>query len=199
MLTPPHPALFLQVWLLLGLQSFGGGVATLTLIRRAVVEQQGWLSETEFTRSWALVQMAPGINLLGLTILIGHRVAGVQGVVLALLGLLLPSVAIALLLTAVYQGIQHLAAVQAALRCVIPATVGLGLLTALHMAHPLMVASRREGSGSFLLSSMLLLCSGMAVAWWHWPVILVLCAAGAVSAFANWRRKAYMDTEATDS
>ncbi len=198
MLKPTRPA-FLQVWLLVGLQSFGGGVATLTLIRRAVVEQQGWLPEAEFTRNWAIVQMAPGINLLGLTILIGRRVAGVQGVVLALLGLLLPSVAIAVLLTAVYQSIQHLAAVQAALRCVIPATVGLGLLTALYMARPLMVASRREGSGSFLLSSMLLLGSGMAVTWWHWPVISVLCTSGTVSAFANWRRKAVVDPEATDS
>ena len=198
MLKPTRPA-FLQVWLLVGLQSFGGGVATLTLIRRAVVEQQGWLPEAEFTRNWAIVQMAPGINLLGLTILIGRRVAGVQGVVLALLGLLLPSVAIAVLLTAVYQSIQHLAAVQAALRCVIPATVGLGLLTALYMARPLMVASRREGRGSFLLSSMLLLGSAMAVTWWHWPVILVLCTSGAVSAFANWRRKAGVDPEATGS
>ena len=174
---------------MVGFQSFGGGVATLTLIRQTVVEQQRWLSEAEFTRNWALVQIVPGINLLGLTILIGKRVAGAKGVALALLGLLLPSVTITLLLTALYESIQHLEVVQAAVRGIIPATVGLGLLTSLHMARPLLVASLSEGKASFLLSGILLSGSGMVVAWWHWPVILVLCVAGAVNAFAAWRRQ----------
>lgn len=116
---------------MLGFQAFGGGATTLTLIRRNVVEQQGWLSEAEFTRDWALVQIVPGINLLGLTILIGRRVAGAKGVALALLGLLLLSVTLTILLTALYERIQHLEVVRAALRGVIPATVGLGLLTTL--------------------------------------------------------------------
>ena len=189
---------FLRVWLLVGFQSFGGGATTLTLIRRNVVEQQGWLCEAEFTRDWALVQIVPGINLLGLTILIGRRVAGPKGVALALLGLLLPSVTLTILLTALYKRIQHLEVAQAALRGVIPATVGLGLLTTLQMARPPMNASFREGKVSFLLSGILLLGSGMAVAWWHWPVILVLCVAGTVSALTCWwRQKARFDKETT--
>lgn len=188
------------MWLWLGFQSFGGGATTLTLIRRTVVEQQGWLCEAEFTRDWALVQIVPGINLLGLTILIGRKVAGAKGVALALLGLLLPSVTLTILLTALYERIQHLEVVQAALRGVIPATVGLGLLTTLHIARPLMIASFHEGKASFLLSGILLLGSGMVAAWWHWPVILVLCVAGAVSANASWRRhKERFDRETTRS
>lgn len=187
---------FLRVWLVIGLQSFGGGATTLTLIQRAVVEQN-WLSETEFTRDWALVQIVPGINLLGLTILIGQKVARAKGVALALVGLLFPSVTLTILLTALYARIQHLQVVQAALLGVIPATVGLGLLTTLQMARPLVVASIREGKGSFLLSGILLLGSGIAVTRWHWPVILVLCVAGAVSAFASWRRQARFTTETT--
>ena len=198
--APPPLTHFLRVWLWLGFQSFGGGATTLTLIRRTVVEQQGWLCEAEFTRDWALVQIVPGINLLGLTILIGRQVAGAKGVVLALLGLLLPSVTLTILLTALYERIQHLEVVQAALRGVIPATVGLGLLTTLHIARPLMIASFYEGKASFLLSGILLLGSGMVAAWWHPPVILVLCLAGAVSANASWRRqKARFDKESTRS
>ncbi len=196
--TPPSLTYFLRVWLMLGFQSFGGGVTTLTLIRRTVVEQQGWLSEAEFTRAWALVQIAPGINLLGLTILIGRGVAGVPGVVLALLGLLLPSVTITLLLTGLYERVQHLEVVQAALRGVVPATVGLGLLTTVQMTRPLMSASLREGKASFLLSGILLISSGIVVTWWHWPVILVLCVAGAVSGEAAWlRHRARLNTETT--
>lgn len=186
--SPPPLAHFLRIWLLLGLQSFGGGTATLTLMRRVVVEQQGWLSEAEFSQYWGLVQMVPGINLLGLIILTGQRVAGAKGVVLALVGLLFPSVMLTLLLTVVYASVQQLTLVQAALRGVIPATVGIGLLTAVQIARPLLAASLKEGKVSFLLSGMILFGSGMSVLWWHWPVLLVLCLAGTVSACISWQQ-----------
>src|SRR5262249_61988945 len=84
----------LLIWLNLGIQSFGGGAATLYLIRRAAVERYHWLSDEEFTRYWGICQISPGINLVGLSILIGWRVARWLGVALALAGLLLASAAI---------------------------------------------------------------------------------------------------------
>ncbi len=192
---PPVSAwLLLRVWLSLGLQSFGGGGATLALIRRAAVEQQGWLTEAEFTRYWALVQVAPGINLLALTILIGRRVAGARGIALALFGLLLPSVTIAILITAAYARIQHLAEVQAALRGIIPTTVGLGLLTAVQMTRSLLADGWREGKGSLVLCLLLLTGSGLAVAVWHSPVVLILIGSGAIGAAAVGFRRAAPET-----
>lgn len=180
----PTPScwLLLRIWLLLGVQSFGGGAATLFLIRRAVVERYGWISAEAFTRYWAICQIAPGINLLGLTILIGWHLAGVAGATLSLVGLLLPSVSITLLLTALYASIQDLALVQAAFRGVIPATVGLGLLLSIQMGRPLLVAGWRTGQLSFWLSCALLIGSGIVVTVWHPPVIAVLCVSGAVGA-----------------
>ncbi len=178
----PSCWLLLRVWLLLGLQSFGGGAATLFLIRRTVVERYGWISAEAFTRYWAICQIVPGINLLGLTILIGWHLAGGAGAMLSLLGLLLPSVSITILLTALYASIQDLAPVRAALRGVIPATVGLGLLLSIQMGRPLLVASWRMGRLSFWLSCVLLIGSGIVVAVVHPPVIAVLCVSGAVGA-----------------
>ncbi len=185
----PSPWLVLRVWLLLGAQSFGGGAVTLTLIRRAVVDRYGWVSEAQFTRDLALCHISPGINLVALAILIGRRLAGAKGVALAPLGLLLPSAAIAVLFTAFFVRIHHLEGVQAALRGVIPAAVGLGLLTALQMARPLLADSRREGPASLLLSAALLAGAGLA-AWAHVPVLLILCASGVAGAAAHWRRHA---------
>lgn len=178
----------LRVWFTLGVQSFGGGTATLALIRRAVVEQYGWISEAEFTRIWALVQVAPGINLLALTILIGRRTGGARGIGIAMLGLLLPSVTITTLLAAGYAHIEKLPAVQAALKGIIPATVGIGLLTGLNMARPPLIAAKREGAGSLTLSLLLMAGSGLAVAAGHWQVILVLLLAGGIAGFAAWLR-----------
>lgn len=189
-MTSTRPSLwqFFRVWLTLGCQSFGGGMATLALIRRAVVEQHGWVSEADFTRDWALVQVAPGINLLGLIILIGRNVAGARGVFLALFGLLFPSVTIAILLTLFYTHVQSAPVVQAALRGVLPAVLGIGLLTSGQMARPPLQESRLESPSSLGLSLFLLIGSGLALALWRWPVLLILNVVGLISAFAAWRR-----------
>ena len=176
-----------SVWLAIGLQSFGGGTATLALVRRAVVQQHGWLSDTDFVRDWALCQVAPGINLLAVTILIGRRLGGMTGVLLALAGLLLPSAGITIAITACYVHFQSDPSVKAALHGVIPATVGLGLLTAGQMLVPQLSAARRDGRPTLLLSIGLLAASAFVVAAWHLPVVLVLCAVGGTSALIHWR------------
>lgn len=192
--SPPGaaPSLWrlLGIWLALGAQSFGGGTATLFLIRRAAVERYAWISDEEFTRYWSLCLVAPGINLLGMTILLGRRVAGLGGVFVALAGLLLPSVGITILMTALYTGLRDTPVVAAALHGIVPATVGLGLLMSSSMARPLLAASRREGRASMWLSLVLLAGSAMAMALLAPPVIAVLCTAGAVGALAGWRRAA---------
>ncbi len=188
-LTVPLPssALLLRVWLALGIQSFGGGAATLYLIRRAVVEQHKWIPDAEFARDWALCHIAPGMNLLGLTILIGRRLAGARGIALCLLGLLLPSVTITIIITALYARIRDLAVVQAALRGVIPASVGLGALMAVQLARPLLAESRSERRASLLLSGALLIGTGLAAGLTRLPVVLILCASGGISALLRWR------------
>lgn len=191
--SQPSTLTLLRVWLSLGLQSFGGGLATLALIRRAVVEQRGWLTEADFARDWSLVQLAPGINLLALTILIGRRTGGVRGICLSLAGLLLPSVAVTILLTAFYARVQGTPLVREALCGVIPAIVGLGLVTAWQIARPLLSRSRREGRGSLSLSLLLLAGSGLAVWRAHLPVIAVLVVSGAIYAFWNWQQARQRD------
>jgi chromate transporter len=177
---------FLRVWFMIGLQSFGGGTATLFLIRRTSVEQYGWLSAEEFTRDWALVQAAPGINLLGMTILVGRRVAGLLGGIVALIGLMLPSVTITILMTALYADLRNLPVIQAALHGIVPATVGLGLLLTTNMARPLLESSKRESSFSFIVSLVILFGSALAVVLFDLPVLLVLLCAGLLSGLTMW-------------
>jgi len=180
----------LWIWTVIGVQSFGGGSATLYLIRRVAVERYRWLTDEEFTRYWGLCQIAPGINILGLVTLIGWRVAGGVGVALALGGLLLPSAAITVALTAVYASIRQAPLVRAAIAGVVPATVGLGLLLGFTMVRPLLAAARREGRASTIVAVALLAASIMAAALSHAPVLAILWGAGGLSALAQWQRMA---------
>jgi chromate transporter len=180
----------LLIWLNIGIQSFGGGAATLYLIRREAVERHGWLSDEEYTRYWGICQIAPGINILGLVILIGWQVSGALGVALALGGLLLPSAAITIMLTAMYSRVEQVPLVQAALSGVVPATAGLGLLLAVGMLRPLLSASRREGRASLAVALALLAGSVLVVAQTSTPVVAVLWGTGGLAALANWQRVA---------
>ena len=187
--TSPTPGLQLRTWLLLGLQSFGGGIATLTLIRETFVERRSWITADEYTRYWSLVQLAPGINLLALTILIGRRTAGNLGIAIALFGLLAPSAAITILLTAFYSHIQHAHWLQSALRGIVPATIGVGLVTAFRSAMPAVADSRLEGFGSLALSALVLIASGAAALAFPRSVAAVLLLAGSTMAIHGAMRR----------
>lgn len=189
-ITPePSSKLLLRVWLALGLQSFGGG-SSLVLIHRTIVEQYGWISDETFTRNWALSQMCPGINLIAFTLLCGKQIAGVRGMVLCLLGLLLPSVSITILLTATYTYVRDAQIVTRALNAILPASVGLGLLSAYNMAREPIQTSRAAGSGSLALSLVVLIASGALMLFFKLPVFVILLGAGALlSLVALWKSR----------
>ena len=74
----------------LSLLAFGGGNTVLPEMQRQVVEVQHWMSAREFVSLYALAQAAPGPNLL-VASLIGWRVAGLSGALVATLGICLPA------------------------------------------------------------------------------------------------------------
>ena len=74
----------------LSLLAFGGGNTVLPDMQRQVVEVQHWMSAQEFAALYALAQAAPGPNML-ISTLIGWRVAGLPGALVATLGICLPS------------------------------------------------------------------------------------------------------------
>ena len=160
---PPRLSELLRVWFSIGLQSFGGGSSTLYLIHQACITR-GWLDEAEFARAWALVQISPGINLIKLTAVIGYELRRWPGLCIALAGLLLPSAAITVLMTAGFAAIQEQPVVVAAMRGVIPATIGLSLAMGIQMARGLLDHARREGRGRLVSYWMLLAAAALLYA-----------------------------------
>jgi chromate transporter len=74
---------------LLSLVAFGGVTALLPELHRLVVEQRHWMDDATFAQLYAIAQAAPGPNLLVVT-LIGWKVAGLAGAVVATLAICLP-------------------------------------------------------------------------------------------------------------
>jgi chromate transporter len=161
-------------WLVIGIQSFGGGSSTLLLIHQACIKH-GWTDEDEFVRTWALVQVSPGINLVKLTALIGYQLRGWPGLAAATAGLLLPSAVVTVLMTAGFTVIRSQPVVQAVMRGIIPATIGLSLAMGVNMAQPLLTNAYQEGPSRLgghlvILVSAALLMAANSVS----PVVVLL-------------------------
>jgi chromate transporter len=85
-------------YLLLSLMSIGGAISTTAEMHRFLVEQNHWLTQTQFNESIALAQAAPGPNVLFVALMgwhvgmnAGSMGAAVLGVAVTMLGILLPS------------------------------------------------------------------------------------------------------------
>ncbi len=82
-------------FLVLSLLAIGGAMVTAPDMHRFVVNERGWLTDTGFTASVALAQAAPGPNVL-IVAVIGWNVAGLTGVLVTMVGNLLPSTLLAI-------------------------------------------------------------------------------------------------------
>lgn len=79
---------------LLSLLAVGGISSIMPEMQRIVVEQQQWVSAAEFTQLFAVSQAAPGPNVL-ICSLIGWKLAGLWGALVALAGICVPAMVLA--------------------------------------------------------------------------------------------------------
>lgn len=79
---------------LLSLISVGGIPSVMPEMQRFVVDVKGWLTPAEFIQAFAVGQAAPGPNVL-IASLIGYKVAGLAGAVVALGAMCFPAAVIA--------------------------------------------------------------------------------------------------------
>lgn len=123
----------IQVFLLLGAFSFGGGLGSMELIRSRVVDQQMWLTNAEFTDIISISEMTPGPLGINIASFVGTRVAGVPGTIAATLSYVAPAVVIVILMAKVYFKYRDLGIVKAILNSLHPAVAAMVISAALRL------------------------------------------------------------------
>jgi len=144
-------------------------------------QKHGWLDDEEFVRLWALVQIAPGINLVKFTLLIGRKLRGWPGLAAAGAGLLLPSALVTVLMTAGFTIVQSQPLVQAAMRGVLPAAIGLTLAMGVQMAQPLLTRAYPEGPPRLAVHLLILAAAALLMAVNGVSPVVVMLGAGAAA------------------
>lgn len=74
--------------------TFGGGFVIVTFMKRKFVDELHWLDDQEMLDMTALAQSSPGAIAVNAAILVGWRVEGLAGMVIAVLGTIIPPMVI---------------------------------------------------------------------------------------------------------
>ena len=87
---------------LLSACTFGGGFVIVSLMNKKFVEELGWLEEDEMLDITAITQSSPGPLPVNASVIIGYRIHGVTGSLVAILGTILPPMIIISLISLFY-------------------------------------------------------------------------------------------------
>lgn len=148
-------SLFLH-FLMLSLLCVGGAITAAPEMHRFIVGQAHWLSDTQFTSSIALAQAAPGPNVLFVAVL-GWNIAGLNGALAAMAGIMLPSTTLVMLATRWARSNRESIGVRAFTAGMAPLTVGLFLATGWLLAEPYVSAPEHRLTSLALIAATLAL------------------------------------------
>ena len=118
----------------IGSVTFGGGLVMVPLIESEVVNNHQWLTHQEFADAFALGQITPGPVLITATF-VGYRVAGTLGALVATISIFLPSFLMTIAAASSLKRFRSNKLVQAFLRGIAPAVVGLLIAAALSVGR----------------------------------------------------------------
>jgi len=153
--------------------TFGGGSATIAVIKRQIVEQRGWIDESQFDLSYALSRLTPGTNLLAFCTAAGWTSRRWPGAIVALIAASIPCSLLAVLVTVFYEQLAASVWFQAALAGALAAAVAIMVSTAWVFAEPHVKAARWKAL--IVVPAAAALALGLHLS----PVTILLLAAGA--------------------
>jgi chromate transporter len=90
------------IWGKIGLFSFGGPAAQIALMQRIIVDEKGWLTETQFLNALSFCMLLPGPEAMQLATYAGWRLNGIFGGLVAGLLFVLPGALVMMALGTIY-------------------------------------------------------------------------------------------------
>ena len=156
--------------------TFGGGFVIVPLMRKKFVENLHWLGDEEMMDIAAIAQSSPGAIVVNASILLGYRVAGVAGGLVAVLGSVLPPLIILSVISLFYAAFRNnryvslvmrgMQAGVAAVVCDVVLTMGQALLKTRRALYIVMMALGFGAAVFFDVNAVaVILACGLVGAW----------------------------------
>ena len=110
----------------LSMFTFGGGFVIVSLMRKKMVVQYGWINDEEMLDFITIAQSSPGPIAVNGSLMVGYHLAGVPGALVSALGTILPPMIILTLVSIGYKAVSENMWIKAAfhgMRAVVAAIV----------------------------------------------------------------------------
>lgn len=108
----------------IGLFTIGGGYAVIPLIEKDIVARE-WLGQDEFYELLAITESLPGVFATNIAALVGFKILGIKGGILAALGTIIAPFIIILLIAIFFNHFQDNLYVEKAFKALRPVVVAL--------------------------------------------------------------------------
>jgi len=161
-----------SVFFKIGLFTFGGGYAMISLIGHEIGERRGWIASQELTEVFAIAESTPGPIAVNCATYVGYRREGVAGGVWATLGVVMPSFIIIYVISLFFERFMALTVVANAFRGIQVAVAFLILRAGLRLAVKL---PKRGFELGLCAAAALLVLAIDALGWRFSTVWLILC------------------------
>lgn len=83
--------------------TFGGGYVILTLMKDTFVDKLKWIDKDQMLDMTAIAQSAPGAVAINASIVVGFEIAGLPGMIVAILGTAIPPLVIISIISMFYE------------------------------------------------------------------------------------------------
>ena len=117
----------------ISLIAIGGANAAIPEIRHAAVDVHQWMNTDTFTHLFAVAQSAPGPNVL-IASIIGWHVAGIAGLLVATIGMVLPASVLAFAIGRVISHFTHRREYKLVQDAVVPVAIGLIIASGIELS-----------------------------------------------------------------
>jgi chromate transporter len=87
-----------EVFFRIGNTTFGGGLLTMTILGRELVERKHWITAEDYELAYAVARVTPGTSIIAFCAAAGWLVLGLAGALAAVFALTAPSAVLAVLL-----------------------------------------------------------------------------------------------------
>lgn len=86
--------------------TFGGGYVILPMMKKKFVDRLHWIDENEMYDLMSIAQSSPGAMAVNVSVLVGYRLSGVAGALIAILGTIIPPLTIITLISIGYEAFR---------------------------------------------------------------------------------------------
>ena len=170
------PALFVT-FAKIGLFTFGGGYAMISIIEHNCVERKQWITHDEMMNITVIAESTPGPIAINCATFTGYKKAGLPGAFAATLGMVLPSFAVIYLISMFLDNFLELTVIANAFRG-IKIAVGILIMDAGIMMVKKMPKKKLPGT-VMICSCIVMLCVNLFA--WNFSSISLMLLAAAVS------------------